>query len=131
MKVSIRGYNGQGMGSGFIKWFTFGSVSHVSFVFETETKREEIEALQGKGVIRHVPNTHDTHDFVEYGLPVDEEQASNMLIEAGSLVGSGYDWKGVMGFVRRRKKHNLYKWFCSELVAFCCYKADYSNGGIL
>lgn len=125
MKVWVRGYNGQGFGSGFIRRFTFGSFSHVSLVFEICDTYEEIEAMQGKGVIYHTPYTHDEKDFVEYKAPLSEEQILCAHIDARSLVGSAYDWKGIWGFVRRKNKHNAYKWFCSEFVAYVLLKAGY------
>ena len=123
MKVFVRGYYGQGFGSGFIRRFTFGEISHVSFVFEKGSEREEIEAIQGRGVVAHKPV--EGKEYVEYALPLDEDQAIALHIEARSLIGCAYDWAGVFGFVRRKKKHNPYKYFCSELVAYCCYKAGY------
>jgi len=126
MKCYLRGYNGQGFGSDFIKRFTFGSYSHVSLVFDMGNGRvEEIEALQGKGVVRHAPNSADEFVFDEMMVPLTQEQVLEAHECAGSLVGDGYDWLGVFGFIRRKKMHNPDKWFCSELCAYVLYKCGY------
>ena len=125
MKMWVRGYKGAGFGSWFIKKFTFGEYSHVSMVFQIGHVYEEIEAIQGRGVIRHEPYAYDEKDFDELTVPLTEEQVLTAHIEACSLVGSAYDWKGVFGFVVRKTKHNIFKWFCSEADAYVLYKANY------
>ena len=125
MKVCIRGYNGQGFGSGFIKRFTFGSYSHVGLVFDMGYVVEEIEAIQGKGVVRHKPYTHEEKVFDELHVPLTKEQAIEAHMLAGSLVSAKYDWAGIWGFMRRKKAHNPDKYFCSELCAYVLYKVGY------
>ncbi len=125
--LKIRGYSGQGFGSGFIKWFTFAGkegAAHVSLVFVFRGgEEEEFEAIQGAGVIRHPPTAGKS--FREFVVPVTEMQMLNAHILACSLVGCGYDWKGIWGFLRRKKAHDLLKWFCSELVSYILYKIGY------
>jgi len=122
MKLKVRGYRGKGLGSGFIKWFTFGEYSHVSLIFESYRHVEEIESIQGKGVIKHAPSDGD---FDEFYAPLSEEQAFEAHMIAISLLDSSYDWKGIWGFMVRRDRHNLEKWFCSEFVAYVLYKVEY------
>ena len=124
--LKVRGYNGQGFGSGFIRRFTFGNFSHVSLVFEWNNGEcEEIEAIQGKGVIMHKPWSADEKDFIELDVPVTEAVAFEVFIEAHGKLGAKYDWKGIWGFVRKKNRHNPNKFFCSELVAYALYKAGY------
>jgi len=125
MKVWIRGYEGAGFGSGFIKRFTFGRYSHVSLVFDMGYAVEEIEAIQGAGVIRHPPYTHDEKVFDEMYVPLTQEQVIEAHMTAGSLVSARYDWAGIWGFMRRKKAHNPERWFCSELCAYVLLKAGY------
>jgi uncharacterized protein YycO len=119
----VRGYKGQGFGSGFIRRFTFGEYSHVSFVFDLGHKVEEVESIQGKGLIAHPPITDKAFD--EFFVPLSYEQIVEAHSIACSLIGAKYDWRGVINFVRRKKTHNPDKWFCSELVAFVLHKVGY------
>ena len=125
MKVWVRAYNGQGFGSGFIKRFTFGDFSHVSLVFEICETYEEIESIQGKGVIRHRPYSHKDKDFVEFQVPLTEEQVFTAHIEACTLVGASYDYKGIWGFMVRKDRHSKDRFFCSEFVAYVLLKCGY------
>jgi len=126
MKCFVRGYNGLGKGSDFIRWFTFGKFSHVSMVFELPTGvSEEIESIQGSGVIIHEPWTHDQKDFVEMQAPLTTEQAVDARILFRSFEDALYDWRGIYGFMIRKKRHSADKWFCSEVVAYVLLKAGY------
>jgi len=122
-KVEVRGYKGVGAGSGFIKWFTFSlnEVTHVSIVFYfSDGQVVEIEAIQGKGVIIHRPTVGK--EFIVRVADLSEQQSWEAYQLAQSLIGSDYDWKGIWGFVRRKKKHDEFKWFCSELVAYILWR---------
>lgn len=125
MRMWIRGYKGAGFGSWFIKKFTFGEYSHVSMVFQIGHVYEEIEAIQGRGVIRHEPYAYDEKDFDELTVPLTEEQVLTAHMTACGMLEARYDWKGIWSFIVRRNKHNPEKWFCSELVAYCLYKASH------
>lgn len=125
IKLYVRGYNGQGFGSGFIRWFTFGTYSHVSLRFVIDGIDEEIESIQGSGVIRHKPYSHDEKSFDEFVVPCSDVQVLDAHINVLSLIGSKYDLAGIWGFMRRKNNHDPYKWFCSELVAYALYKIGY------
>ena len=125
MNLYVRGYNGHGKGSGLIRWFTFGKFSHVSFVFEDASRREEIESIQGKGVVKHTPWKEGEKDFVEYVVPISEEQILEAWFIAGSYEDAEYDKAGIFGLLLRRNKHNIDKWFCSELVAYVLLKVGH------
>ena len=125
MKLIVRGYNGHGKGSNLIRWFTFGTFSHVSFVFEDKDRREEIEALQEAGVVRHVPWAADHKDFSELVVPLSDEQILEAWFIAASFVGAEYDKAGIFGLLLRRNKHSLDKFFCSELVAYVLLKVGH------
>ncbi len=121
----VRGYSGRGTGSKLIKWFTRGAYSHNSVVIIIDDYTVEYESLQGSGVVRHTPNTLSSHTYDSLEAPLSKEQvlaANDLLL---SLVGAKYDWKGVFGFVLKRKKHLMSRWFCSELLAFVLYKVKY------
>lgn len=123
MNLYVRGYRGAGFGSKFIKWFTFGEFSHVSLVFDFKDVQHEIEAIQGRGVICHPPNKEG--DFADLVAPLSEEQILTAHMIAAGYVGADYDWKGIYGFLVRKKRNSEFKWFCSELVAYVLYTAGY------
>lgn len=125
MKMYVRGYNGQGFGSGFIRWFTFGNYSHVSMVFHDHDEHVEVESIQGEGVIRHDPYKLNEKDFDEFVVPISELQAIDAKIIACGLLGAKYDWQGIWGFLRKKKRHSEEKWFCSEIVAYVLYKVGH------
>lgn len=125
MKLFIRGYKGRGAGSGLIKWFTRGDYSHNSLVFEFNDRREEVESIQGSGVIKHEPVPFENADFDEYLIPVSDAQVRKAYKLSSSLLGAKYDWSGIAGFLLRSKKLTDEKWFCSELAAYVCYKVGY------
>ena len=115
MKVIVRGYRSGGFGGRFIKWFCIGSYSHVSFVFNLNGKPIEIEAIQGKGVVKHHPT--EGKEFDEFVVPLSDEQIKALWDLANAQVGMGYDWLGCWSFVRKKNRNNPNKMFCSELVA--------------
>jgi uncharacterized protein YycO len=125
IKVTVRGYQGQGAGSKWIQKWTRSDVSHTSLVFHMGHSVEEVESIQFRGTISHKPHSHKKKTFIEYDVPMTYEQVLEARELALSLVGSRYDWQGVWGFVKHRKKHSLNKFFCSELVAYCLLKAGY------
>lgn len=127
ISLKVRGYRGTGFGSSFITWWTRSSTSHVSLVFDLgHGEEEEIEAIQGKGVITHLPYTHDEKTFTEWVAPLSYEQILDAHILATSLVGSRYDWSAIRAFIQHRKRHSPDKWICSELVAYCLMKSGYA-----
>jgi uncharacterized protein YycO len=123
--VKVRGYTGTGFGSGFIQWWTRSPISHVSLVFHMGHTVEEVEAIQGAGVVRHTPHSKDDKVFKEWDVPLSYEQVLEAHTLACSLVGSKYDWQAIRAFVVHRRSHNAYKWMCSELVAYVLWKVGY------
>lgn len=117
MKLRIAGYKGKGMGSSFIKWFTFSEYSHVSMIFPDGT---EYEAIQGQGVIKHDFDDKSPADL--FYVDVCEHQIKEARALCENMLGAKYDWKGIWGFLRRKKRHSADKWFCSEAVAYVCDK---------
>ena len=125
IKVTVRGYTGQGAGSKFIQRWTRSNVSHTSLVFHMGHTSIEVESIQFRGTISHKPHSSKKKTFIEYDVPLTYEQVLEARELALSLVGSRYDWQGVWGFVKHRKKHSLNKFFCSEFVGYCLLKAGY------
>lgn len=122
MKIYVCGYNNAGAGGRFIKWFSFGRYTHVSLLFVKDNLASfEIESIQGAGVRR--VSRGDDYPCDRYFVDCTPEQAATILHTAESLIGCKYDWSGIYGFLRRKKRENPKKWFCSELVAYCLYKA--------
>jgi len=123
LKLFVRGYRGVGKGSKFITWWTGGSISHVSLVFHMNSEPQELEAIQGQGVIAHPP--HSELNFVELTVPLTQEQIIDAHILAMSFIGARYDWQGIWSFLLRRTKHSKDQFFCSELVSYVLLKVGY------
>lgn len=126
MKVQVGGYKGRGAGGKAIKWFSNGGYSHVSLVFTHDDElREEIESIQFKGVHTQEFNP-DGEECDLFDVLCSDEQAYRIYESARELIGCKYDWGGIWGLVRRRRRENMKKWFCSELVAHCL-----KEGGVI
>jgi len=136
MKVQVIAHNGKGRGSRVIIFLTRGKFSHLSLrflltdheldwiktIFGLEfTNDHEIESIQFKGVHHQpfVPSPNQTWFNFEHT----PGQGRAIITTAIELLGCGYDWRGIGGFLTRRDKQNPLKWFCSELVAWCLLKA--------
>lgn len=119
MRLFVAGYKGAGFGGHFIKWFTFGGYSHVSLVFDLGDGRYlEIDAIQGKGVSERIfGQLAGKVDLFQ--VPATDEKIVQIHAMACALKGKKYDWAGIWGFLRRRKREDPKKWFCSELAAHC------------
>ena len=114
--------------SKIIEWFTWGKYSHSAWSFcEIEDGKlvgdtSEYEAWAGKGVV-HVPEIGANHtkgtriDLYQLATPLDNADANKGLKFLSDQLGKGYDYKGILGFLLRKKSmHNPNDWFCSELV---------------
>ena len=124
-KVLLRAYVGRGRGAKAIIWFTRGKYSHNSMVFIFDDGScEEIEAIQGKGVIAHKPLSRKEHEFDDFIIPFNSAQRKKAYRLAKEFADNKckYDWRGVFGFITRKKKPDLTKMFCCEMVGFICYK---------
>ena len=106
-------------GRGFISWAircqTRGRYSHAALELQDGSI---IEAWQGSGV-RHLKELKRGWDGVDryrtrLALPDDIEYKPEAT--AMSLLGTPYDYVGVLRFLTHRAKGDLKKLFCSELV---------------
>jgi len=125
-RVYVKGYNGAGFGSGFIKRFTFSlnpPTSHVSNVYEIDGEFIEYQSVQGKGVYKRLFDNLNGRGKL-YFKDVSDENFELMLAAAESVLGAKYDWKGIWGFIRRRIKEVADKWFCSEYTAWQFHKGS-------
>ena len=116
--------------SKFIIWFTWSNnkYSHSAWSFcEIDGSRlvgdiSEYEAWAGKGVV-HVPEIGLNHtkgtriDLYELTPELSNDDANEGLKFLSEQIGKKYDYKGILGFLLRKKNmHNPDAWFCSELV---------------
>ena len=125
VEARVRGYSGTGFGARLIRWFTFGQYSHVSFEFRfSDGSAIEIESIQGAGVRSLRPRKHCD---VSYIVPLDDKPLQALYELASTMAAAGlkYDWTGIWGFVRRAKRQNPYKWFCSEFIAWALRKVQF------
>ena len=126
MKCFVRCYTGQGSGSKLIQAWERSDISHVSLVFHMHGSAQEIESIQKKGVIQHAPHKACHKQFIEYAVPLTDEQIIDAHILAMSFIGAKYDYTGVVSFLLHRTKHSKDKWFCSEFVAYILLKVGYA-----
>jgi hypothetical protein len=117
MRVYVQGhFVGEGIVGKFIGWFNWGNKKHVSMVFVGNGNvSSQFESTSKNGV--HFSRYQKSDKCQLYYVIASEQQKLNMLEEARKLAGAKYDHAGIWGFVRRKKKQNPDKWFCSELVA--------------
>lgn len=114
--VETRGYPATGLGARFITILPYREFAHVSRVFHFDDgSRAEHESIQGRGVCWHEPRTGRAYESFRKKLTRAEMQA---LLEFSLRIEGDYDWKGCFGFLRKTVKHNPFKWFCSELLAY-------------
>jgi len=125
VQVRVRGYRGLGFGARLIRWFTFGDFSHVSFEFRfARGKPLEVESIQGAGVRVREPRPECDVSRV---VPISRDQANALwqMMVVMARRDLKYDWTGIWGFIRRAKRQNPHKWFCSELIAWALAKVLY------
>lgn len=119
--------DGRSLFSRLIRWFSRSEYHHVS-VWHWNAHDPEggtvIEAVEGHGV-RWQPATAyrakreaGTIRLYAFREPLTGMETQVFWAALVAELGRGYDWRGVLRFVsRRRKDGHPEKWFCSELVA--------------
>lgn len=121
MKVYIKLHRvGDGFIGRLIGWFTFGKYKHASMAFREDNghvRGFQSNAKHGVHFFDFVENEPNTDLFL---VPCNDEQAYAMLHAAKSIVGAKYDYAGLWGFVRRKKRENPNWWFCSEAATWVC-----------
>lgn len=120
--VILEGHHvGRGFSGRFIGWFTFGDYKHVSgyFVMEDGSKRGfQSNSKHGCHFFEVDENRGKLDKFaLKEHLHVTREQMNEMYLRAYEIAGCGYDHAGIWGFVRRAKRENPGKFFCSEAWA--------------
>jgi hypothetical protein len=116
--IYIAGYRGKGAGGRAIKWFTFSPYSHVSMVFDMGDHGLEYESIQRKGVHKQIFDPAADCDLYPLKVYADEEMDAIRAWE--SILGAKYDWTGIWGFLVRKKRELLSRWFCSEAASWVC-----------
>lgn len=115
MSSQLLFFKGISLISRHIRLFTWGEYSHVGVL---TSDGRLIEAWHKGGVIENdleeAPHTPGTIVDV-YGILTDFNEEV-FLSELRSEVGKGYDYFGIVNFIRRKNANNWDRWFCSELV---------------
>ena len=108
-------------GSSLIRKLTWSWASHVDFVLDDKTLFGALAVENGGGVQFHELHKLDYYTRVErYTI----EAPDAVLDIAFSQDKKKYDWKGVFGFLfKKRKWQEDDRWFCSELVAYAFQEA--------
>jgi hypothetical protein len=105
--------------------FSWSNYYHASIVFPDGT---EWQSKPGRGVCKGKPlgwlaepgSRCELYEFIQPITEDDLQQITAFLIEEE---GSGYDYKGILGFLLRWRSQSTDKWFCSELVFSACLAA--------
>jgi uncharacterized protein YycO len=117
-------YQGKSLLSKAIRWQTDSIHSHASWLLEDG---REIESWKGEGV--HVNDTlgkdHTPGTVIDiFTLPkLSDMQRMRAQAFLEDQLGKPYDWRGVLRFATRSRRHSDRRWFCSELVAAACESA--------
>lgn len=123
VKVVTRFYPATGFASKVITMLPFRQFSHVSRVFHFDNGyKVEFESIQGLGVVWHVPRSGRAYEAYRKRLTHPEMQE---LFEFSLTIEGKYDWWGCIGFALKKAHHNAFKWFCSEIQAYCDYKTGH------
>ncbi|NOQ30267.1 MAG: hypothetical protein GQ570_03995 [Helicobacteraceae bacterium] len=116
--ITIQFSRGRGILSSLVAWGTWSWSSHVDIVIPIAGASELlVGANAGLGVsLRNSSKVlADSKQVERYTVQV--ENKADVYNSALSLVGSGYDWMGILGIVSRTRVQNKNKFFCSEFVA--------------
>jgi hypothetical protein len=108
---------GRGFVGRFIGRFTWGLYKHISgyFIFEDGSKRGfQSNSKHGCHFFDVDEERGNIHEFDVYATA---EEFEAMYERALDIEGCGYDFGGIWGFVRRAKRENPNKFFCSEAWA--------------
>jgi hypothetical protein len=109
-------FRGRGLMSTLIRWQTRSQYSHAALLAPNGTM---IESWQGAGVrVKALPvATSDFQGIEPFGVVgMEAGEWRQAIAWARGQVGCGYDYRGVLRFVSRRKALPDRRWFCSELV---------------
>jgi hypothetical protein len=133
-------FDGKGPFSRIIKWWTRGPYSHIGVLQWRNGEPYVIEARYRKGVIdvpvsEYLGANSDYHAIDFYRLcfraaktPVNKERGEAIAAAAAKYIGTEYDTKGILGFIRIATHqifkflplHNPFedpaKYWCAELV---------------
>lgn len=124
-------YRGKSLTSWGIKWFSWSSYSHASWILSDGSV---IEAWH-RGGVRHVKNWNMNHRrgtkinvYRIKGITPEQTRAIEDFLR--SQVGKKYYFWGIMRFLSRRRNRrrtrapaDVNRWFCSELVFEACRQA--------
>ena len=106
-------YHGRGWVSRAVRWQTWGPYSHAAILMPCH---EWLVESWWQGGVQHVP-IRDWSGVDCYDVPsmtvFDWSVASDYAMRQ---VGCGYDFAGILRFIRRGRGCPDSRWFCSELV---------------
>jgi len=115
MATKLLFFKGISFVSKTIRLFTWGEYSHVGVLTDNDRL---IEAWHLGGVIENflsqAPHTKGT--VVDVYRILSDYDEKVFLSELRAEVGKGYDYYGIVNFIRRKDSNNWNRWFCSELV---------------
>lgn len=108
--------------SRLIRWTTWGTFSHVDFIWPDGRLFGSLP--QFGGVCFHPPEQYIR--YAVFAANVTSEQANKIYQYALSQEGKPYAWDAIFGFALRMNRwHDNKSFFCSELVAAAFAYAGY------
>jgi len=117
-KVTLCFSKSRSLGSALIRWFSWGSYSHVDFV--TQDGRLLGARMFGGVKVRSYDSLHGSpREHLSFEVP-SQGEADAILKSAFDKVGQPYDWMGIIAMPFRSSWQHRSKVFCSEYVAQHC-----------
>jgi hypothetical protein len=118
----------RGVGSWFIRWFTWSEFSHVDLVepdgWLLGARLFANHAPSGKGgVQRRPPEYVKFTKTLRVCIEVTQTQYETFWAEAHRQIGKKYDWLAVFGFLFKKDWQNQDRWFCSEFGLWVAVQA--------
>jgi uncharacterized protein YycO len=111
MRPKILLFRGRGFFSQLIRWQTRSRYSHAAFLLPDG---RVLEAWHSGVRIAALRSWRDIEAFDVQAA--DAHQWAAVMTFARAQVGRGYDFRGVLRFLSRRRQPHDEQWFCSELV---------------
>lgn len=118
--ITIAFFNGSGLASKAIEWFSAGELSHVAAVMPDGNyldARMDAEGAMAPGVQVRLLSVEGAEEAVRYAIEASADEEAKFWEFLRAQIGKPYDTTGILAFVAGRDWHATDSWFCSELQA--------------
>lgn len=128
--ITLAFFNGSGVASKAIEWFSAGELSHVAAVMADGNyldSRMDREGAMGTGVQVRLLSVEGAAEAVRYSIEASADEEEKFWDFLRAQIGKPYDVTGIVAFVAGRDWHEQDSWFCSELQAAALEAAGVVN----